>query len=201
MYFKDPYLFGLLFCLYYVDYEPENCFIAVENHQQAVGYILGSLDSEDQDQAFRKLILPKIIRRLFFSTIWRHPSTFKTVLHFRKIFSNSPPVPNERDIQKMYPAHLHIDILDFYQRRGTGSKLLKKFENHLCEHNIEGVHLGTSSYNKKAIQFYYKHGFELLYQSPEGFGMWPNAPKARALIFGKKLHKHNNNEEINSKID
>jgi len=187
-YFKDPYLFGLLFCLYYVDYEPENCFIAVEN-SQAIGYILGSLDSKAQDLAFRKLIIPKIMRRLFFNTIWRHPGTFKTVLHFRKIFSKSPFIPNEREIIQLYPAHLHIDVLTPFQRIGIGSNLLKKFEHHLNEQKIEGVHLGTSSFNEKAIQFYYKHNFELLYQGPLGYGMWPSTPNARNLIFGKRIKK------------
>ena len=186
-YFKDSYLFGLLFCLYYVDYEPENCFIAVDTQQGAVGYILGSLDTEAQDQAFRRNIIPKIIKQMLFKTIWRYPSSFKTVLHFRKVFSNSPSAPNEREIIQLYPAHLHIDILTPYQRIGIGSKLLKKFENLLFEYNINGVHLGTSSYNEKAIQFYYKHGFELLYQGPKGYGMWPTAPDARSLIFGKKI--------------
>ena len=53
-YFDDKYLFGLLFGIYYLDYEPDNCFVAISTTtDQVVGYILSSLDTRIQTKSFR----------------------------------------------------------------------------------------------------------------------------------------------------
>jgi len=52
--FPNPYLFGLLFCLYYVWYEKNNCFVAVDNKTgRVVGYIISSLDTTEQRKKFK----------------------------------------------------------------------------------------------------------------------------------------------------
>ncbi|MHA1228803.1 MAG: GNAT family N-acetyltransferase [Candidatus Hodarchaeales archaeon] len=184
--FDDVYLFGLLFCVYYIDYEPENCFVAVDTSKdKAIGYVLSSLDSKSQEEAYRQKILPKLYRRAFLWTMWRHPNTFRVLWHFKTIFEKSPRIPDESELLKPYPAHLHIDILADYQRQGIGTRLIEKLENHLRNFHIKGVHLGTTSYNNSAISFYYKQGFKLLYEGPEGFGMWPDSPDAKSMLFGK----------------
>lgn len=186
--FDDPYLFGLLFCLYYTDYEPENCFVAINEESDVItGYILSSFDYKKQEEKFRKFMISKIFRRVFLYTIWRRPKTFKTLLYFRKIERNSPPIPNEKELLSVYPAHLHIDILPEWHRKGVGTRLINTLETHLSSNGISGVHLGTSDYNVKAIPFYYKLGFSLIYEGSSGYGMWPDAPEVKMLIFAKKI--------------
>ena len=186
--FDDRYLFGLLFCLYYVDYEPENCFMAVEEKtEQVVGYILSSFDSEKQAIQFRKEMIKKIVLRAFSLTLWRYTRTFRVFWHFKKVFQEEPKIFNEKELLAPYPAHLHIDILPEYHRQGIGTKLMKRLENHFKNHEVTGVHLGTSERNLKAIAFYQKLGFSIIYEGPSGFGMWPDAPEVKPLIFAKKL--------------
>ncbi|MFX0125938.1 MAG: GNAT family N-acetyltransferase [Candidatus Hodarchaeota archaeon] len=186
--FDDPYLFGLLFCIYYLDYEPDNCFVAMDEESEVIiGYILSSFDSRKQEKRFRRIMTPKIFRRVFFYTIWRRPKTFKTLLYFRKIEKKSPPIPNEEELLSSYPAHLHIDILPEWHRKGIGTKLIHTLESHLSSSGVLGVHLGTTDYNVKAIPFYSKVGFSLIYEGPSGYGMWPDAPEAKPLIFAKKI--------------
>jgi ribosomal protein S18 acetylase RimI-like enzyme len=187
-YFNDAYLFGLLFCIYYIDYEPENCFVAVdETENLVVGYILSSFDSETQQKKFRKKMLSKICRRVFFYTIWRYHKSFKAIRYMQKMFEKAPENENKEKINIEYPAHLHIDILDQYQRQGIGSKLLEKLETHLKKNLIIGVHLGTSNKNVKAIPFYNKMGFSQIYEGPPGYNMWKEEPEVRSLIFAKKM--------------
>ncbi|MFX0172806.1 MAG: GNAT family N-acetyltransferase [Candidatus Hodarchaeota archaeon] len=186
--FDDPYLFGLLFCIYYLDYEPDNCFVAVDDESKVVvGYILSSFDSKKQEKRFRQLMTPKILRRVFLYTMWRRPKTFKTLLYFRKNEKKSPPIPNEKELLSPYPAHLHIDILPEWHNKGIGRRLIHILESHLSSSGILGVHLGTTDYNIKAIPFYTKVGFSLIYEGPSGHGMWPDAPEAKPLIFAKKI--------------
>jgi len=186
--FDDSYLFGLLFCLYYIDYEPENCFIAIdEKTGQVIGYILSSIDSKKQEKQFRKKMIPKIALRAFLYTLWRHPRSFRVLWHFKKIWGNEPKIPNIETLLAPYPAHIHIDILPEYHRQGIGTQLLEIFEKHLKDHNIKGFHLGTSEQNTKAIQFYQKLNFSVIYEGPSGYGMWPDTPEIKSLIFAKEV--------------
>ncbi len=186
--FDDPYLFALLFCLYYVTYEPENCFVAVnEERSQVIGYVLSSLDSKRQEERFRKKIISKIIRRAFLYTLWRHPRTFRVFWHFKKVHQEGPEIPNEETLLEPYSAHLHINILPEYHNQGIGTKLMETLEDNFKTQKVQGVHLGTSERNTKAIPFYYKLGFSVIYKGPSGYGMWPDAPEVKELIFAKKL--------------
>ncbi len=187
--FDDRYLFGLLFCLYYVDYEPENCYVAVEEQNgQVIGYILSSFNSEKQEIQFRKKMIRKIIRRAFLYTLWRYPKTFRVFWYFKKIFQEEPKIPNEKGLFAPYPAHFHIDILPKYHRQGIGTQLMTNLENHFKNHKVEGVHLGTSERNIKAIAFYQKLGYSVIYEGPSGFGMWPDAPEVKSLVFAKRFN-------------
>ncbi|MFX0123960.1 MAG: GNAT family N-acetyltransferase [Candidatus Hodarchaeota archaeon] len=186
--FDDSYLFGLLFCLYYIDYEPENCFVAEDEQTgQVIGYILSSLDSEKQKERFRKYMIRKIALRAFFYTLWRHPRTFKVFWYFKKIWDEEPEVPNKESLLAPYPAHLHIDIIPEYHWQGIGTQLMETLENHFINHNVKGVHLGTSEKNVKAVHFYQKLNFAKIYEGPRGYGMWPDAPEVRPLIFAKEI--------------
>lgn len=186
--FDDPYLFGLLFCVYYIDYEPKNCFVAEdEKTGQVIGYILSSLDSKKQEEQFRKNMIRKIAVRAFLYTLWRHPRTFRVFWHFKKNGEEETKILNEEVLLAPYPAHLHIDIIPDYQRQGIGTQLMETLENHLKDHNVKGVHLGTSERNTKAVQFYRKLDFKVIYEGPGGNGMWPDAPEVKPLIFAKKI--------------
>jgi hypothetical protein len=66
---------------------------------------------------------------------------------------------------------------------------MEKLENHLKKNRIKGVHLGTSDKNVKAVPFYYKMGYSLIYEGSPGFCMWKNNPDVKSLIFGKKLNE------------
>jgi ribosomal protein S18 acetylase RimI-like enzyme len=187
-YFDDAYLFGLLFCIYYIDYEPENCFVAVDEvKNRVVGYILCSFDSETQEKNFREKMINRIYRRLFFVTIWRYHKSYKAIRYMQKIFEKTPRNENRKKINFDYPAHLHIDILEEYQRQGIGSKLIQKLENHLKKKQIRGIQMGTSSKNDKAIPFYDKMGFALIFEGPPGYNMWKEEPEVQSLIFAKKI--------------
>jgi GNAT superfamily N-acetyltransferase len=132
-------------------------------------------------------MIPKIMKRAFFYTLWRHPRTFKVFWHFKKNVRKDSTKTDLQNLLSFYPAHLHIDILSEYQRQGIGTSLIDRLEKHLRFQGIKGVHSGTSERNSKAIQFYKKVGFSMIYEEPGGFGMWPDAPEVRGLIFAKKV--------------
>ncbi|BCJ85227.1 GNAT family N-acetyltransferase [Effusibacillus dendaii] len=182
--FNDRKLFGYLFCLFYLRYETEHCFVAVDrsNGDKVVGYILGTLDTRNQNRQFAWKMGWRIALRLLFYTGWRYTESFREVIFFLK-GARSKIEPNP--LYKVYPAHLHINVLPEYQHCGIGSKLLDRFEQHVRKSGVAGIHLSTSNRNLKAIPFYRKKGYDLLLEKEDTF--WSNVPDYKTLVFAKKL--------------
>lgn len=187
--FQDKKLFGLMFCSYYPIFEPHNSFVAVVKNygsEKIVAYTLSTLDSKFQEKIFKKRILWKLLLRSFLITSWRYFHDFKlelqflmNLLRFKNLGGGVSEFYNE------YPAHLHIDILEEFQHRGIGTKLISALETHLKKMKIKGVCLGTSERNNKAIPFYKKNGYKIL-KSWRGIDFWP-VHNVASIIFGKKF--------------
>lgn len=131
------------YCNYYIECEPDYCFVAVEN-DIAVGYILCSSDYKRYSKDI--IYYNKQIKKLNF---------FKGI-----------QCGFEKNIYKKYyeyyPAHLHIDILEEHTHKGVGSMLINALTDKLIERKIKGVMLSCSSTNARALNFYKKHNFEVL---------------------------------------
>ncbi|NPE08133.1 MAG: GNAT family N-acetyltransferase [Asgard group archaeon] len=171
--FPNPYLFSLFWCLYYVRYETNNCFVVFDlKTKKVVGYILSTLNTEIQEEDFKEKMAPIIKQKM-------------KELHIRSLRSrlvalfvmNKPKTKKRKRFLNEYPGHLHIDILPDYQRQGFGHRLMNTLESHFKEKCVTGYHLEVSSNNKLGISFYRKYGLELI--SKNRF----------SLIFGKKLTK------------
>lgn len=132
------------YCNYYIDNEPENCFVLTDDDDNAVGYILCAEDYS----AYSRKFAP------YFKTVRKNAGICLAEViaeHFvLKVFSEK------------YPAHLHIDILDGYTGKGSGTELLSKLKQHLKEKGVSSVMLIVGSGNKSAIRFYKRNGFSVL---------------------------------------
>jgi ribosomal protein S18 acetylase RimI-like enzyme len=67
-----------------------------------------------------------------------------------------------------YPAHMHIDILPGYQRRGFGRDLISTFFEEVKKCGAGGVHLDMVRHNVSARAFYDRVGFEVCGQVLDG---------------------------------
>jgi len=131
------------YCDYYIEYEPENCFVAVNEADEAIGSIFCAENYAKYRARFNKTYLPKEIKLGGFKWI---SALGSYRLHAR--------------YAAQYPAHLHIDILDAYQRKGLGSKLVSSLSEHLKAKGIGGLMLTVGASNTKGINFYKKYGFK-----------------------------------------
>lgn len=75
-----------------------------------------------------------------------------------------------------YPAHLHINLLPPYQRKGLGRQLMDALEASLQQRNCSGVSLCVNSRNQGAMRFYERCGFQKLGRHPG------------SVAYGKKLN-------------
>lgn len=135
----------LMFNDYYSEAEPENCFVAVNEDDEAVGYIICSINYDEYNKIFSRFYLPEIKElgaKYYFMA--------KTEMLLHGFF------------KKKYPAHLHIDILDSCQGQGVGTRLITALCEHLKENNVKGIMLSCGASNTKAVKFYKKNSFVLI---------------------------------------
>jgi ribosomal protein S18 acetylase RimI-like enzyme len=147
-----------LFCDYFVENEPDVCFIVANDDDQAVGYIICAKNYAEYERVFRKEYVPRL----------------KGIVPFHRL-SCGVGLLSHRKYAKTHPAHLHIDLLPEAQRQGNGTKLMNCLFARLRELDVPGVFLGVSEKNTGALSFYRHIGFEELNRM---FG---------TVIFGMKL--------------
>ena len=135
----------LTYCDYYIECEPENCFVAVNEMDEAIGYIYCAENYAKFQERFNKIFLPRI--KEIGPLNWK--SSLSSYLLHAKYAAE-------------YPAHLHIDILDSYQRKGIGSRLVDTLIAHLRAKGVDGLMLTAGGDNIQGINFYKKYGFEVL---------------------------------------
>ncbi len=178
--FPDQELVALRWALYYVLYEPEHCFVACDESDKPVGYILSSINTLKYRDNYKQIILPLIKDRLK-ELKSAHPQEYAAYRRsFLPLRSDYGP-RYMRKIAEEYPAHLHIDIISDYQGMGLGNGLMDALLAHLNSLQCRGVHLVVGSDNHRAIAFYKKIGFGVLQsRGPRESG---------ATIMGKVLQK------------
>lgn len=130
------------FCDYYVEKEPQNCFVLADDDDKAVGYILCA----ENFNRYYKVFSQEYMGRERQGGLVNSISAWFTTIPLRFY-------------AKRYPAHLHIDILPVYQRQGWGTVLMDVLTNHLRAKSIPAVMLVVGSSNEKGMRFYKKYGF------------------------------------------
>ncbi len=147
------------YCNYFIEKEPENCFVAVDENDKAIGYVLCT---ENFDK-FHASYVDEYVSRLKKFEFSHRKSAFRSI-------------ESQEKYKIDYPAHLHIDILPDYQHMGIGRKLMDTLCLHLKEKCIKGVVLTVWKGNKNACAFYEKYGFTLI------------ETKKTSLVYGLNLN-------------
>ncbi|NSW50947.1 MAG: GNAT family N-acetyltransferase [Anaerolineae bacterium] len=149
------HLVALRWCLHYLWHETEHCHVAVDTglENKVVGYLICAPDTERQEAGFRQSTLHLVkaeIKRLA-------PRVGIERAKLEKEFFFLPTRnmgATARKVAEDYQAHLHIDIYPDHHRRGIGRLLFAAHEIHLRAIGCPGYHLGVSSSNQQAVQFY-----------------------------------------------
>ncbi len=142
---RQQHLILTTYCDYFIEKEGHNCFVAVDENDRAVGYILCAENYDNFKKIFNKEYLTRFRKTEVIFRITSRLSSFVQSVY-----------------KKEYPAHMHIDILPEYQRMGLGHKLVDALCEHLKSKGVKGVCLTMWSGNKKGGNFYKKYGFTLI---------------------------------------
>jgi ribosomal protein S18 acetylase RimI-like enzyme len=65
------------------------------------------------------------------------------------------------EVLQQYPAHMHIDILPEFQRKGHGTSLINTFFEAVKNLGARGVHLDMVQHNATGRAFYDRIGFQI----------------------------------------
>ena len=147
-----------VYCDCYIENEPENCFVAADEKDKAIGYVIST-------ESFDKF------KEIYISTYYPRIKKWE----YRRRKSALRAIASQEKYKEDYPAHLHIDILPEYQHMGLGRKLMDALCDNLRNKNVKGVMFTVWHKNYNAIKFYEKYGFELI------------ETKETTLVYGLKL--------------
>lgn len=139
--YPDPGLMSALFAEPYAHLEPELVFVLDDGSGRAVGYVLGTADTERFAAGFRQVWLPRVAAR--FPAPGGDPRTpaesMAALLHR----------PERMILPELaeHPAHLHIDLLPRWQHKGHGRELTVTFLHALHRRGVPAVHLSMLTAN------------------------------------------------------
>ncbi|MFH1768570.1 MAG: hypothetical protein ABH858_05375, partial [Candidatus Omnitrophota bacterium] len=168
--------------LYFTDYEPVSCFVAMVQ-EKTVGYIIGTRDVSMMKKIFFRKILSKFIVRLIRGRVFFKKRFLLFSLNvLRSVLRGEFAAP---DFSGEYPATLHINIDKNFRNRGLGSRLITMYLAYLKENMVKGVHFGTMSNGAK--EFFLKSEFSILYETKRTWPRYYFKKDMPYYIFGKVL--------------
>ena len=157
-FFDDDEILADLLTLYFTDYEPNSCFVAVKGGK-IIGYIMGTTDVKVMRKIFIAKIIPNLIIKGLSRGIIFKRNTRRFLLHILLSLLKGEFV--RPDFSKQYPATLHINIDKAFRRQNIGKQLIEYYLKFLKEKKISGVHFGVTS--ESAKEFFIKLGFNILF--------------------------------------
>ena len=134
------------FCDYYLEQEPENVFILVdEETDTAQGYVFGARDFK----TYIKNMKP-YLKKVKKTGKENYRDAIGEILG-HAIYSFK------------YPAHLHIDINEPFRGNGNGSRMISTLTEHMKKNKgVKSIMLIVGTSNKRGINFYNKNGFKIV---------------------------------------
>jgi ribosomal protein S18 acetylase RimI-like enzyme len=150
----------------YVSVTPDTCFVLDDGNGRVVGYCIGAADTTAFANRWRDEFTPTVDRNLVPQPEDRSDNPLMArdnIKGFRHAVHNADCSMLQAwpDTLQSYPAHLHIDILPEYQRRGHGTALITAFFEDMKNRGANGVHLDMVRHNVSGRAFYEKIGFEV----------------------------------------
>jgi ribosomal protein S18 acetylase RimI-like enzyme len=142
-------LVGDVYAAPYVVLEPRHAHVLDDGTGRAIGYVIGTADTDRFARRFREEWVPAVAGRY-----GDDPRDQELLALLR-----DPAWMLHPGLGDDYPAHLHIDLLPEAQGRGFGRSMIRAFLDGLRAAGVRGVHLGVSPTNTAARAFYERLGF------------------------------------------
>ena len=144
----------LIYCTYYLENEPENCFVAVDDDGLVCGYILCCENYDEYEKTFTAKYIPEAAT----ISARRYVDAKFNMLKFGMY-------------RKEYPAHFYMNVSVDHQNAGLGGLLLSTLKAHIRKKFVRGIMLVCDAANEDLISFFEKNGFKPLISTMFGRAM------------------------------
>lgn len=132
----------VMFLDYFLDFESDLVFVAANENDDAVGYIVCASEYKKFVNAMKKVYIPKL------KTIDKSQISFIKTFLFALF------------LIKRNATHFHIDITEKYQHQGIGKKLIDTLIEELKNKGIHSLSICAINRNSTGYPFYIKYGFK-----------------------------------------
>ena len=133
--FQDRRWFADLNTGYYLNFEPDMCFVA-EAESKLIGYILGCRHPLIYSLIFYGLIAPLLFVKAFVKSLFKVYDS-KSRAYIKKLVLRGS---RERPKKPSKAAHFHINIKQGYRRKGVGKALIRTLFKELLKRGIDKVY-------------------------------------------------------------
>jgi ribosomal protein S18 acetylase RimI-like enzyme len=137
-FFEDEEIIPLLYVDYYLDHEPDACFVA-DVGGRVVGYQLGSLDARNWRRIMWTRIYPRVALRILGRLLtlqYRDRETFRTLWWIgTRSWREALPQPADH-----YLTHCHVNVEEDYRSRNLGRRLNVQFRQYVLSRGVKGLH-------------------------------------------------------------
>ena len=159
----DDRLWAEIYLLPYLERHPDLAFVAENDAGRAIGYVIGTDDTDAFDAWFAGAWWPS--RRAAYAGS-ANPRQ-------RDLVASADARRAGSALTVAYPAHLHIDLLPETQGKGMGRALISRLADALAARGVPGLHAVASADNAGAVAFYPRLGFVELDADPgaRAFGL------------------------------
>jgi len=152
---------GLVYAVPYVKLSTTWGFVLVEeSSDQVVGYIVGSKDTRVYER--------KVAEHWWPALAVKYPPLLAMKPADKNLLRNMHTAPDAN--VAFAGAHLHINIMEEYQGKGWGRKLIAIAIEYLKMEGVQGdgIWVGLDPRNEKARKFYERLGFAVIEGAPYG---------------------------------
>lgn len=158
----DPDLLPAVYVDPYLAFDPGYALV-MEDGDGPCGYALAAFDTGAFEERCEREWWPPLRERWpapdeARRAAWSADEQLAAVVH--------APHRAPADVRRLYPSHLHVDLLPHAQGQGWGRRLLVRLFDLLARDGSHGVHLGVARRNEGAQRFYARLGFATVQEHP-----------------------------------
>jgi GNAT superfamily N-acetyltransferase len=156
--YEDRKLIGHIYSAPYALLEPRLASV-VEDDEGVAGFAVGTPDTTKWQERLEVEWWPKLRREYPDPAV--KPATEWSADQRRANNIHRPERTPQRVVE-LYPAHLHLNLLERIQGRGAGTMLFAEWMARASERGIGAVHVGVNAANARAVRFWSNRGFDRL---------------------------------------
>lgn len=164
--YSDPKLIGHIYSAPYVLLEPRLALV-VEDDEGIAGFAVGTPDTRKWQERLESEWWPKLRQQYADPTAtlageWSADQ--------RRAYTIHHPQRAPQQVVELYPAHLHLNLLERAQGRGAGKILFSEWMALASQQGVGATHVGINSANTRAVRFWSKRGFDRVKLADDGAG-------------------------------